>query len=475
MTEDKFYITTSIAYTNAKPHIGFALEVIQADVLARFNRSLGKDVFFSAGTDDHGQKIQRKALEVGKEPADFVNDIVKDFKALGELLNLSNDDFIRTSDKDKHWPSVFKVWNALKENGDLEKRPYKGLYCVGCEAFILEKDLVDGKCPIHDKKPEVVEEDNWFFLLSKYTEKIKELLESGELKIIPDSKKNEMLTFLNEGLEDISFSRSKENLSWGIPVPGDDDQTMYVWADALPNYLSVIGFSNESRMFSKYWPADVHCIGKDILKFHSLIWIGMLLSLGLEIPKTIFVHGFITSGGKKMSKSLGNVIDPFKIVREYGTDAVRYFLLREIPSSEDGDFNIKRFEERYNGDLADGLGNLVSRTITLASKLDNLEIKGEQKFVEVVEKAKTDVSFSLNSFKFNEGLRYIWELISFCDKYIGEEKPWEDLENKKNVISNVLYVLDNIADLLSPFLPETSEKIKDIIKSKKKINLFPRI
>lgn len=475
MESNKFCITTSIAYTNDKPHIGFALESIQADVLARYNRSLGKDVFFLTGTDEHGQKIERKASEVGKEPIDFVNEIVENFKSLHDLLNLSNNDFLRTTDEVRHLSSVIKVWNKLKENGDLEKRTYKGLYCVGCEAFITEKDLVDGKCPNHNKEPEIVKEENWFFLLSKYTDRIKKALDSGEFQIVPDSKKNEMLTFLNEGLEDISFSRPKKSLSWGIPVPGDDDQIIYVWADALTNYISALGFNENSDKFKKYWPADVHCIGKDILKFHSLIWIGILLSLGLELPKKIFVHGFITVDGKKMSKTLGNVIDPVELVNKYGVDAVRYFFLREIPSSEDGDFSYERFEERYNGELANGLGNLVSRTIALANKLDNVVIEGEDRFIKAVEGTKKKVYSSLDSFKFNEGLKHIWELISLCDKYIGEEKPWEDIEGKRKVIENVLFVLDNISDLLYPFLPNVSEEIKEIIKTKKKKNLFPRL
>jgi methionyl-tRNA synthetase len=284
-----------------------------------------------------------------------------------------------------------------------------------------------------------------------------------------------MLTFLNEGLEDISFSRPKESLSWGISVPGDENQTIYVWADALTNYISALGFDNNSEEFKKYWPADVHCVGKDILKFHALIWLGILLSLELELPKKIFVHGFITADGKKMSKSLGNVITPKELVEKYGVDAVRYFLLREIPSSEDGDFSYERFEERFNGELANGLGNLVSRTIALANKLDNIVIEGEDKFIKAIKETKTKVDSSLESFKFNEALKGIWELISLCDQYISEEKPWENIEEKKKVIENILFVLINVSELLNPFLPETALKIKDMINNNKKENLFPRI
>ncbi len=363
--KNQFYITTSIAYTNAPPHIGFALELIQADVLARHHRILAEDVFFLTGTDEHGVKIVKAAEKSGKSPKEFTDEISAKFRELASSLNISNNDFIRTTDQARHWPIVQKCWSKLKKNGDIYKKNYKGLYCVGCEAFITQKDLVDGKCRIHLKEPEEVNEENYFFKLSKYSDEIKELIEKDEVKIIPQEKKNEMLSFIKaslpagrQGLEDVSFSRPSKDLKWGIPVPGDDSQTIYVWADALVNYL----------LPEKYWPADIHCLGKDILRFHATIWLGMLLSLKLPLPKSIFVHGFITSDGQKMSKSLGNVVSPFELIEKYGADAVRYFLLREIPSTEDGDFTIEKFENRYNADLASGLGNLVARVITLAYK-----------------------------------------------------------------------------------------------------------
>ncbi|MEK7178237.1 MAG: methionine--tRNA ligase, partial [Patescibacteria group bacterium] len=356
----KFYVTTSIPYVNAEPHIGFALEIIQADVLARYRRHKGDDVFFLTGTDEHGVKIVRAAKAAGKTSQDFVNGVTKKFKDLKKILNLSGDDFIRTSDRKRHWPGAQKLWFKLYDAGKLYKKSYRGLYCVGHEAFITEKDLVNGKCRDHQEEPEIIEEENWFFKLSDYTNKIKEKIKSDELLVMPKSRKNEILSLINEGLEDISFSRPRKDLSWGIPVPNDSKHTMYVWCDALSNYITAIGYADDEKKFKKWWPANVQVIGKDILRFHAAIWPGMLLAAKLPLPKTIFVHGFITVGGEKMSKTIGNVIDPFEVVKKYGADALRYYLLREIPSGEDGDFTYEKFEERYNADLAKGLGNLVA-------------------------------------------------------------------------------------------------------------------
>lgn len=469
----KFYITTSIAYTNAPPHIGFTQEVVQADALARYHRLLGEDVFFLTGTDENGAKVAKAAEEEGKNPKEFADEISEQFKALKKILNLSNDDFIRTTDQKRHWPTVQKVWLKLKENGDIYKKKYRGLYCVGCEAFIKEKDLIDGKCLIHQQKPEAIEEENYFFKLSKYSKQIKKVIKRDEIKIIPESRKNEILSFIKQGLEDISCSRLRKNLKWGIPVPNDDTQTIYIWLEALANYISALDYAKDEDKFKRYWPADVHCVGKDIFKFHSLLWPAMLLSINLPLPKTIFVHGFITVGGQKMSKSLGNVIDPFELVKKYGTDAVRYFLLREIPPTEDGDFTYQKFEGRYNSDLASGLGNLVARVLTVAKKLktttQNLKLKKE------IDNTWKKYKKALEEFKFNEALISIWELISFCDRYIEKERPWEEKENQEEVIGNLLFTISNIAEMLKPFLPETSEKIFKQLKTKEVKPLFPRI
>jgi len=464
----KFYITTSIPYTNAPPHIGFALEAVQADVLARYHKKLGEDVFYLTGVDEHGLKIKKAAQKAGKTPQQFVDEISSKFLKLTKTLNISNNDFIRTTDQKRHKPTVRKVWLKLKRAGDIYKKKYKGYYCSGCEAFITEKDLIDGECPNHKKKPEVIEEENYFFKLSKYLPQIREKIESNQLRIIPQTRKNEVLGFIKQGIKDISFSRSKEKY-WGLEVPDDKSQIIYVWADALPNYFSGIGYAQNLKRFEKYWPVDIHCLGKDILKFHALIWPAMILSLKLPLPKTIFVHGFINVSGEKMSKSLGNVIDPFKLIKKYGTDAVRYYLLREISPTEDGDFTIEKFKSRYNSDLASGIGNLVARVSKLKennskSEISNLKLKNK------IQETKDNCEKSLEEFKFNESLGAIWELISFCDKYIEKEKPWEKRDNYSNIINDLLFAIDQIAGLLEIFLPETSQKIRE-----KKVPLFPRI
>jgi len=471
----KFYITSSIAYTNAPPHLGFALEMIQADVLARYHRILGEEVFFLTGTDENGLKNAQAAERAGKTPQEFVDEISAKFRELTKLLNLSKDDFIRTTDRKRHWPTVQKAWLELKDNGDIYRKKYKGLYCVGCEAFVKEKDLSEGKCSIHQKEPEIIEEENYFFRLSKYQKEVEKIIKEEKIRIVPEARKNEILSFIKQGIEDISCSRVKENLKWGIPVPDDDTQIIYIWLEALLNYISALGYGEDGDKFKRFWPADVHCVGKDIFKFHTLLWPAMLFSLGLKLPGIVLVHGFITVAGQKMSKSLGNVIDPFELVKKYGTDAVRYFLLREILPTEDGDFTYEKFEARYNADLASGLGNLVARVITMAgiwnfeSRIINQELKKK------IDKTQKDYKKALEEFKFNEALISVWDLISFCDKYIEKERPWEKSEKQQLTINNLLFAIDNIAQLLEPFLPETSEKIFKQLKTKKSQPLFPRI
>ena len=470
----KFYITTSIPYTNAPPHIGHVFEFIQADVLARYHKSLGEDVYFLTGTDEHGLKTLRAAEAVGKDVMEFADEVSEKFKDLVKIFNISNNDFIRTTDKIRHLPAIYKLWGKFEEKKDIYKKKYKGFYCPGCEAFKTQKELVDGKCIIHQKEIEEIEEENYFFKLSKYLPQVKKIIEKDKIKIIPEGKKNEVLSMIKNGLEDVSFSRSKEKY-WSWPVPRDDSQVFYVWQDALPNYISAIGYVSDEKKFKKYWPADVHCIGKDIIKFHAIYWPAMLLSAGLELPKNIFVHGFITVGGQKMSKSLGNIVNPFELVKKYGTDALRYYLLREILPTEDGDFTYEKFEQRYNADLAGGIGNLLSRTVVLAQKTGFKKMSAIGQIKKVAKKNSKECKKFLEEFKFNEALKSIWEIISFCDKYINENKPWEGGKNASQVISDVLFALQNIADLLAPFLPETSEKIKKVIKSQKSEILFPRL
>ncbi len=493
--KDKFYITTAIAYTNSDPHVGFALEILQADVLARYHRQLGDNVFFLTGTDEHGKKIKQKAKDEGKDPREFVDEVSEKFKNLTLKLNISNNYFIRTSDAQVHYPVVSEIWKKLKSKGDIYKASYEALYCVGCEAFISEKELEDGKCKDHKKEPEKISEENYFFRLSKYKDRIKDAIKSDKINIVPSYRKKEILNlFESESVQDVSFSRPKESVEWGIDVPDDDSQKIYVWADALVNYISGLG-GVDSEKFKKFWPADVHLIGKDILRFHAMIWPAMLLALDLELPKNIYVHGFITHDGVKMSKSLGNVVNPFDLVKKYGAEATRYYLLREIPSYSDGDFSYERFEERY-GDLSNKLGNLVARVSAMAEKnshlLDGLKIDQEK----LSEDIKSNISAykrAMENFELNIALENVFKILDFSDKLIEKTRLWElpkkDQKKFYETVKELALNMANVAYLLVPFLPETSKKIFGVlgifeekekwkeqkISFKKPEPLFPRL
>lgn len=461
--KQKFYVTTSIAYTNAPPHLGYALECVQADVLARHAHQQGKRVWFLTGTDEHGAKVVEAARKAGQAPQAFVDVIAERFRALKPAFNLTNDDFIRTTDRDRHWPGAIKLWQQLELAGDIYKAPYRGLYCIGHEAFLTEKELdAEGRCPIHKTKPEPVEEENYFFRLSKYAPELRRRIESGELRIVPETRKREMLAFVDEGLKDVSFSRPRAVLDWGIPVPGDETQTMYVWCDALTNYLSAIGYANETEQFRAFWPADVHLVGKDILRFHAIVWPAMLLAAKLELPRQIFVHGFITVEGEKMSKSSGNVIDPFQLAAVFGTDPVRYYLMREIPATEDGDFSHQRFFERYNADLAKGLGNLVSRVLTVAAKDPTLAgVAPQPATLETLAKVHREYSDRVEGFELHRALATVWKLISECDELIERERIWElkakDDARFRTVMVELMAGVAKIAQMLWPFMPDTAE------------------
>ncbi len=489
MTNKKpFYISTSIAYVNGAPHVGFAMESIQADSLARWARFEGRETFFSTGTDEHGEKIQKTAEAQNTTPQKICDKNAAAFQKMDRVLNISNDDFIRTSNKTKHWPSAQKIWDTLVLNGDIVKKEYTALYCYGCEEFKLEKDLDEnGHCPNHLRAPEEIAEENYFFLLSKYSAQIAKLIETDELKIVPSFRKNEILRMAQDGFHDVSFSRPSKKLPWGVPVPDDESQNMYVWCDALSNYISILNYAEESDIFQKFWTeAEVtHVIGKDIVRFHAGIWIGMLLSAGIKLPDNIFIHGFLTSEGHKMSKSLGNVVDPFSEVEKYGADALRYFLLREVPIGKDADFSRERFEEIYQAHLANGLGNLVSRIVNLCKKS---EIFSDEKrktepsptldFLKKIEKKLAD---EMDKMILHEAIETVFSVVDYCDGRINEEKPWElaktDAEKNKKFLEEMLLCIEWIAKHVSVFLPETGEKIKNLLQTdfSEIPMLFPRL
>ena len=479
--KEKFFLSAAIDYVNSFPHSGHALEKIQADVVVRYHRLLGEDVFFLYGADENSLKNVQAAEKEGIPVKKLVDRNTKKFYELKKALNLSFDDFIRTTEK-RHIKGVQKLWLACQK--DIYKKKYKGLYCVGCEEFYKENELENGFCPEHKRKPELVEEENYFFRLSKYQDELKKIIGKDKVRVIPETRKNEVLSFINSGLQDICISRSAARArGWGIDVPGDPDQKIWVWFDALASYINALGYAENSKKFQEWWQKNenkLHMIGKGILRFHAIYWIAMLLSAKLSLPKTIFVHGYLTVNGQKMSKSVGNVVDPFELVKKYGTDAVRYFLLREIPPTEDGDFTYEKFEQRYNADLASGLGNLVARVITLGAKLKIKNEKGKitiqnSKLNKIISDTRKNYQKALEGFKFNEALIAVWDLISFCDGYIEKERPWEESKKQKEVISDLLFAISNIAEILRPFLPETSEKILKQLESQKSEPLFPRL
>lgn len=463
---ERFYVTTSIPYANANPHIGFSMEAIEADCLARYHRMLGEDVYFLTGTDEHGMKIFDTAKELGISAQEHVDKIAEENKKLKKLLNLTYDDFIRTT-SDRHKKGAQKLWIKLVDNGDIYKDTYEGFYCSGCEAYVTEKEIVDGNCPIHKKPVVKFSEENYFFKLSKYNDQIKELIESGRLNIEPESKRNEFLNILKEGLRDVSFSRPKDQLTWGVEVPNDPSHVMYVWCDALSNYITALDYEHDGELMQKYWPCDAHVIGKDIVRFHAGIWIGILLSAGIEVPKNIFIHGFISSGGLKMSKSLNNVISPFDVVGKYSSDALRYYLLREIPTAEDGDFTYERFEELFNSELANNLGNLVNRVIKMTERYFNSEVPEPSSLNEDIQKKFERMWENyhkyFNKFDLKKAVEEIIIHIDDANKYIEENKPWELAKNDEKKLAQVLYdlleMLRHIGYALYPYIPEASEKI----------------
>ncbi|MBN2042537.1 MAG: methionine--tRNA ligase [Candidatus Aenigmarchaeota archaeon] len=462
-----FYITTTIPYANAPPHIGFALEIIQADVLARLEGLKGRDVFFLTGTDEHGTKNYQTAKKEGLTPQAFVDKNAAFFRELTKVMKISNSYFIRTTDRKVHWPGVLNIWKTLAGKGDIYKKKYEGFYCSGCERFITEKDLEDGKCPNHPNlEIQKIAEENYFFRLSKYSDRIRELVKSDELEITPEKWKNDFLGLIEEGLTDVSFSRDKEHLPWGIPVPGDENQVMYVWCDALTNYLTGVGFPE--KKYTKFWPADIHAVGKDMLRFHAGIWPGMLLGAGIPLPKKIIVHGFLTVNGQKMSKSLGNVIDPIYLAKEYSSDSIRYFLIRNIPFGDDGDFSVDEMIERVNNELVSNIANFCYRTLSFVKKtgsgINSINPTKDKKTIDLVKEKVREAEESFEGLKLDKALRNILEIGDIGNGFFQESQPWVLAKNDKKRCDEVLALAANIVKdiiiLLKPVTPDFCASIE---------------
>lgn len=456
---NSYYVTTSIPYVNGEPHLGHAMEFVMGDALARYARQQGKTVLFSTGTDEHGGKIAEKAAELKLTPQALADQMSQKFQDLAKTLNISNDRFIRTTDQ-AHEQRAQLIWKALAK--DIYKAKYTGWYCTGDEEFFTETQVKanNGICPDHNRPYEKIEEENYFFALSKYTAPIKNAIEQNEFLIIPATRRNEVLSLLEAGLEDISISRPQDKIGWGIPVPGDKTQVMYVWFEALMNYITVLGYP-EHADFKQFWPANVQIVGKGISRFHAAIWPGMLLSLGLPIEKALYVHGYVTVNDQKMSKSLGNSVSPTEIISKYGADAFRYYFLRHIPSYGDGDFSWEAFERAYNNELANELGNAVQRTVAMIQKYQNGLI-GD---IPPAEHDMAQYRQAMENFQFDRALDEVWEQVRGLNQYIDEEKPWmiakeNDEEHLREVLAYQASALLEIAELLQPFLPAAATKIQ---------------
>jgi len=456
----KFYITAAIPYVNAKPHLGHVLEFIQGDVLSRYYRQKGYEAYYVTGADENSLKNVAAAEKEGISVQALCDRNADAFTQTIESFNIALDNFQRSSSP-KHHASAQDLWRRCQQAKDIYKKSYEGLYCVGCETFYNPSELNENsECAEHPGKPlDKVKEENYFFRLSKYQDQIIKLIESNQYKIVPATKKNEALSFIHQGLEDFSISRSKKRAKgWGVQVPEDESQYMYVWFDALNVYRSGA---------PDYWPAEMHLIGKGILRFHAVYWPAILLSAQLELPKELLVHGYITINDQKMSKTLGNVIDPMELLKQYSADALRYYLLREIPTDGDGDFSEGKFIARYNGDLANGIGNFSSRVLTLAEKLEKFDSQPNPEVDNKIQETNIKVDQKIEARKLNEALAVIWELISFGDSYINQHEPWK-LESgavkQTQVLSNCVYILLATSKLLAPFLPETAQQLEKLIK-----------
>lgn len=478
MTKQTFYVTTSIPYASGNPHIGNAIDPLYGDVIARYYRQQGYDVAYSAGSDEHGSKIYEKALEAGIKPEEFIEKIVPEIESGHKRINSQYTHFARTNSK-QHKTIAAKLWKQMGD--DIYKSKYTGWYCVGCEEYKTETEIKanNGVCPLHDKKYEQLEEENYFFKLSKYQEQLVTLIESGEFEVIPANRKTEILNVIKDGLTDISVSRPKKKLPWGIPVPGDTTQVMYVWFEALMNYITLLNYP-DGEDFKKYWPTNLQIVGKDNLRFHAAIYPAMLLSAGLPVLKRLLVHGHLSVGGKKMSKTIGNVVSTEDIVQKYGTDAFRYYFLRHVPSYDDGDFTWERFDAVYHGELANELGNAVQRVASMINRYQQGVI-GEYL---APEHDIQPYTLAIENQQFDKALEWVWGLVRGVNLFLEQEKPWQlakeaDQTHLSEVLGACVGDLLQIAELLVPFLPTTAETIQKIFNEGHVHNysgvLFPRI
>lgn len=504
---EKFYLTTPIYYATDKPHIGHAFATIYADVISRYSKLKGNDVFFSVGVDEYGAKIAEKAEQNNKTPQEFVDEISFYYKETWRILDIDYSDFIRTTES-RHKNGVLKFIQKLIESKNVYKSEYEGLYCVGCEKFLTKKELINDLCPDHLKAPQKISEENYFFNLQKYLPEVRRRIANNELKITPESRRNETLNLIDNGIP--NFSISREKVKWGIEFPNDSNQVIYVWVEALMNYATVLDFSDGEK-YKKFWPADVHIIGAEINKFHTIFWPAMLLAINEPLPKEIFIHGLFTINSQKMSKTIGNIIDPVQLVEKFCADSVRYFLLSQFPASEHGDIKEEKFAEKYNSDLANGIGNLFERILTMAKNADfhksnasqygpsadlceqdadlcginanSLKLLLDEEILDFYQKIKADYSQKMNNYQLYEALAAIFSFVKKLDQYINQKEPWKLIKNKNSeidkIIKTLIFGIKNIIIWLKPFMPKKMEQAENYLKNLNsqsgKLNLFPRL